>query len=549
MKKFYLLMLATAALSATATEPAARCADGSFVPAAPLAARTHAAGPQKAAPADAAVHVWKSLGVCQWTDDVLPALFKGLQPYKVELEVEQDENDPALYRIVDPYSLRNPYYDELESHRAEGDNASGRYIMIDATDPENLIIEPSSIGLMYDGEELFVASYSYYEKIGDIDAGFCDTYGLKGKLSNGIFTFPGARAMWVSTASLDARGSGFYGNPNGAFRLVLPDAKDYSLEMLTADWCADDEGRIVFSPWGGDDVAYVKAGVVRSLSDEAGLKAIRDSSKQFVSRQGDYLSVDGAWGPNEKFYIVGYAYDAAGTLQGYDVNMFYTPDFSEGWTTLPGKARFTDYIVSNIYTDIDLGTYEVEVQENDALPGYYRLVDPYARAPYNTLMPGTHGAHSHYLYLDASDPDCVVLEESPIGMVLSQDGAMRVTSDAYILVQQGLPKDAIAYAKAAGTMKDGVITFPASCKIYAGYNTEGMDSWYYCNYKTDASGNVVDGDLRIDLSAATQGIADVEAESDAAVRYFNLQGVEINAPAAGSTVIRVCGRKAEKVRM
>ena len=134
-------------------------------------------------------------------------------------------------------------------------------------------------------------------------------------------------------------------------------------------------------------------------------------------------------------------------------------------------------------------------------------------------------------------------------MVLSQDGAMRVTSDAYILVQQGLPKDAIAYAKAAGTMKDGVITFPASCKIYAGYNTEGMDSWYYCNYKTDASGNVVDGDLRIDLSAATQGIADVEADSDAAVRYYNLQGVEINAPVAGSTVIRVCGRKAEKVRM
>ncbi len=342
MKKFHLLFLTAFAMTASAAVPLSRHADASLEPATPAATRTTAAHPRKAAPADAAVHVWKSLGVCQWTDDLLPAMFKGLQPYKVELEVEQDENDPALYRIVDPYSLRNPYYYDLESHRAEGDDASGRYIMIDATDPGNIIIEPSAIGLMYEGEELFVASYSYYEKMGEVDPGFCDTYGLKGTLANGIFTFPGERALWISTASLDAKGSGFFGNPNGAFRLTLPDAKDYSLEMLTADWCADDEGRIVFSPWGGDDIAYVKAGIVRSLGDEAALRAIRESDKKFTSRQGDYLAIEGDWGPNEKFYIVGYAYDSAGTLQESDVHMFYTPDFSDGWTTLPAKARFTD---------------------------------------------------------------------------------------------------------------------------------------------------------------------------------------------------------------
>ncbi len=546
MKKFHLLFLTAFAMTASAAVPLSRHADASLEPATPAATRTTAAHPRKAAPADAAVHVWKSLGVCQWTDDLLPAMFKGLQPYKVELEVEQDENDPALYRIVDPYSLRNPYYYDLESHRAEGDDASGRYIMIDATDPGNIIIEPSAIGLMYEGEELFVASYSYYEKMGEVDPGFCDTYGLKGTLANGIFTFPGERALWISTASLDAKGSGFFGNPNGAFRLTLPDAKDYSLEMLTADWCADDEGRIVFSPWGGDDIAYVKAGIVRSLGDEAALRAIRESDKKFTSRQGDYLAIEGDWGPNEKFYIVGYAYDSAGTLQESDVHMFYTPDFSDGWTTLPAKARFTDYIISNIYTDIDLGTYDVEVQQCDARPGYYRLVDPYARATYNTLMPGTHGAHSHYIYLDATDPACVVLEESPIGMVLSQDGAMRITSDAYILVSQGLPKDAIAYSKAAGTMVNGVITFPATCKIYAGYNTEGMDSWYYCNYKTDAAGNVVDGDLRIDLSAATQSVADISADIDTPAEYFNLQGVRITNPTIG-LYIRRSGDKTEKI--
>lgn len=548
MKKIYLLLLSAVAMTASATQPLERRADGALQALAADATRSVAVRPQKAAPADAAVHVWKSAGICQWTDDVLTALFKGLQPYKVDLEVEQDENNPALYRIVDPYSLRNPYYNDLASHRAEGDDASGRYIMIDATDPGNIIIEPSSIGLMYNGEELFVASYSYYEKIGEVDPGFCEYNGLKGTFANGIFTFPGAKALWVSTASLDAIGNGFFGNPNGSFRLALPDAKDYSLQMLTADWCADDEGRIVFSPWGGDDIAYVKAGIVRSLSDDNALQAIRRSDHKFASRQGDYLSIEGSWGPNEVFYLVGYAYDNDGTLQQSDTHMFYTPDLSDGWTTLPGKARFTDYIVSNIYTDIDLGTYDVEVQENAARPGYYRLVDPYAKATYNTLMPGTHGAHHHYIYLDTSDPACVILEESPIGMILSQDGAMRVTSDAYILVQQGLPKDAIAYAKAAGTMVDGVITFPANCKIYAGFNTEGMNSWYYCNYKTDAAGNVIDGDLRIDLSAATDAILPVTSDTDNTIRYYNLQGVEITHPTPGQILIRTVGSNARKIR-
>lgn len=504
-----------------------------------------AATPHRAAAA--VEHQWESMGLGQMTDDILTGLFSSITPYNVELEMEKDELNPGYYRIVDPYSLRNPYYDQLAGLRPEGDNASGRYIVINATDPDNVIIEPSNIGLFYQGEELFVTSYSYYESTGEVTAAYMDTYGLRGTYKNGIISFPGLKSLWISTPSADARGSGFYGDRNGYFRVQLPGSKDYSIEVLTAGWCAYDNGAVIFSPWCGADVATVKAGILRHGYTADDIKAILNSNETFVANQGAYIMVDGDVKPNEPLYIVAIALDAAGMMQEYAVHMVYAPDTTDNWSTLPAKAKYTDGLVSNVYSDLTIGTYEVEVQENNDRPGYYRVVNPYQEVSYNMMEADTHGTHNHYMYFDATDPDCVILEASPLGIVVAEDGDMRVSSSAYDDIQNGLTKEAIALKRGAGTLKNGKITFPHTALIYMGWHTEGIDAWWLANYNEDYYGNRLDGPLCLDLSAAL-GVDDVIAsESNGTVEYFNLQGMRVTYPAAGQLVIRRTGDKAEKV--
>lgn len=544
MKKIYTLILSTVALSAAAAQPAAfveRSAEG------PVAVLPHRSDARLKAAKAPAEHSWKSLGQAAFTDDILTALFD-IRHYTTTLTVEQDELNPGYYRLLDPYGPDSEYGPKLGSFRPDGDDGSGRALVFDATDPDNVILEPSNLGIFNNGEEMFAVSYTYYESTGEMDSSVIDAYGLRGTMKNGIISFKGAQAVFVTTPTLDEAGRGYSANESGELTVKLPGAVDYSLEMLTGSWCADEQGNVVISPWGGDNVAYVKAGVVSGPDDTAGLEKIAASDTRYTSRQGAMLNIGTGHGPNEKVYIAGISFSADGTAQETALHMVYSPDLTDTWRTLPAKARFTEYIVSNIYTDINLGTYDVEVQESAVQPGRYRLVNPYADASYNMWMPSTHGSHSHYLYLDASDAACVVLEESPIGMILNQDGDMRVTSDAQMMLDRGASKQEIAYAKAGGEMKDGVITFPPTCHIYAGFHPEGWDKWYYANYKTDAQGNPVQGDLTIDLSAA---LAEVDApelgEEDAPAVYYDLQGRPADASARG-TLIRVRPGKADIIR-
>lgn len=537
----------SAASPASFVERTADVAD-SFTAMKPLSA-TQTARASVSGPAKVAVeHDWQPFGTAEFTDDIIPAMFQ-VQTATYNLVAEQDALNPGYYRLLDPYGPESYFGERLSKFTTPGYTGTGRALVIDATDPRNVIIEPSPLGISMDGEELFIESYSYLEKIGEVPEGFVSENNLQGINKEGIITFPTPGSLWVSTPSLDMQGKGYRANPNGALRIKLPGAKDYTLELLTASWCSDDDGNVIISPWGGADVAYVKAGLVADPTDKQAISAILTSDQRLESRKGTVLKIDGEFGPNEVYYVIGVSFDAAGNMRESDMHMVYTPDLSGTWFTMPAKARFTDYIVSNIYTDIDLGTYEVDVQESSETPGRYRLVNPYAAAPYNMWEYGLHGNHDHYLYLDASDPECVILEESPIGMILNPDGDMRVTSDAYICYAQGLPKDAIAHSGLAGRMVDGVITFPSTCKIYAGFHTEGMDSWYFANYKRDENGNVIDGDLRIDLKdAISAGVDGIGADAaDTTPRYYNLQGIEVDASARG-ILVKVCGKDASLIR-
>ena len=104
---------------------------------------------------------------------------------------------------------------------------------------------------------------------------------------------------------------------------------------------------------------------------------------------------------------------------------------------------------------------DVVIEERDDLPGYYRIFDVY-NSTYMSNMFGMNAAsvclEQHYTYIDATDPEKVWIPTFKTGIVMSADyGEMSIAS--YVADNKEFdPSISSIY----GTMKDGVISFPAN---------------------------------------------------------------------------------------
>lgn len=150
------------------------------------------------------------------------------------------------------------------------------------------------------------------------------------------------------------------------------------------------------------------------------------------------------------------------------------------WNKL-GMATYTDGFMCSLYSetpaaDAQKGTYQVELAENIATPGVYRLKNPYgASFPFNNE--GDYDATKNYfLVINASDPDGVYIELQPQGINWG-DGEMSAWSYADYFMQQGYTLDVVKGAGYAGKLENGTITFPVQGLLAL----LGEDGPYYAN--------------------------------------------------------------------
>ena len=101
-------------------------------------------------------------------------------------------------------------------------------------------------------------------------------------------------------------------------------------------------------------------------------------------------------------------------------------------------------------------TYEVEIEENNDTPGLYRIVKAYK--PVADAF-GVEGGEEN-VEVNAADPEGVFIDLQPIGMDLGYGPQSIVTWGAYQMLIGGA-FDEVKAAGMLGTLKDGVITFPA----------------------------------------------------------------------------------------
>lgn len=168
---------------------------------------------------------WQSLGIGLYTDDIVSSMYD-LDPVSYEVEVQENSEIPGKYRIVAPYDSKYPYASEATSV------AEGTYLVIDATDPEGVIIEPQDLGIdMGDGPFSFCSWGYYMHAEGGYDYGTLKEHGYLGTLSEGVIELPalskkdddGNISFYYQGLASFSDGDS-YACFNGEFKLVLPDA-------------------------------------------------------------------------------------------------------------------------------------------------------------------------------------------------------------------------------------------------------------------------------------------------------------------------------------
>lgn len=235
------------------------------------------------------------------------------------------------------------------------------------------------------------------------------------------------------------------------------------------------------------------------------------------------------------------------------------------WTPMDEKAQFTDHLFNNFYRaeyqvndPVEVPVYASANEETQVYS--FCLENPYLQGAWAELNPYAEGRGNGYIVFDAiyiEDYDDYLVCTRPIAgcgfwFDNAQEGDPENIQEGYPYNNEGYKYflqgyeaidiyEELAAADALISTYDpsnGEITIQ---NLYFGCTDMPLASYYFG----------ADKPLSMDIVVPNlSGVEDVVVDnSNAPVRYFNLQGVEVANPAEGQIVIKRQGSKATKVIM
>ena len=137
------------------------------------------------------------------------------------------------------------------------------------------------------------------------------------------------------------------------------------------------------------------------------------------------------------------------------------------WNKLLGPngettGKFRDGVFQDWFSVSDANAEcNVEIQERDDMPGYYRIFDVYGVNYMSTLFGGNMSSncvYQSYMYINATDPDKVWIPTFKCGLILHSDyGEISVGS----YVTENAADFGASISSVYGTLREGVIEFPS----------------------------------------------------------------------------------------
>lgn len=170
---------------------------------------------------------WTSLGKGTFKTDTFESLFDlDIPAYEVEVEMNNENN--SIYRVVNPYGEACPY-PEL-SLKAEGFDI---YLVFDATNPEKVFFKPTNLGIDTAGGWWIASNYGYFSEAIQGKEAPAESFGT---LADGKISFP-SRSVLVTCEEISIfggeDGNWYYGNGSGTLSLTLP--QQSGIEAVATD--------------------------------------------------------------------------------------------------------------------------------------------------------------------------------------------------------------------------------------------------------------------------------------------------------------------------
>ena len=149
-------------------------------------------------------------------------------------------------------------------------------------------------------------------------------------------------------------------------------------------------------------------------------------------------------------------------------------DDDPDWTTL-GYCTYTDDFLTSL-ADVGPETYEVKIQENNEVKGVYRLVNVYGPEGYGFQL--VDGTQNYFMYIQATDPDAVLLSTDDQG-VRPFDGYGNMYTSCMAVQQMGddVTLEDVKAAGLCGTMESGFIHFPENQLMIALEQGDKLPAW------------------------------------------------------------------------
>lgn len=421
---------------------------------------------------------WKSIGKATFSD---AAIFE--KTYQVELQ--QNENDPNQYRLVDPYSKA------LENEELSTKDNPSPYVTFKLLSPGDKVNNVTIVGkglVYFDSYSsgFYNTTYSQTEEPSH-PADFSSLAKESDWQYNRVTHYkedgtPGVVQL-APLYYMDGVGALNYSQMDGVVTIIFPNyvLADYATDVIyTGQYTSPNGTRYAIANVTlGKDVESAKVVLIEGDDVEAAIAGIEDGSLEATEiTEAGMISLPCYEKGVHTFVVVSYAKEEA---QESAYTRFLVSTTVSRWNSL-GMAQYTDAIVGEAYEE-DNESYEVEIQENANTPGLYRLVNPYGKAFPLNKKGDWDETRDYYMEINATDPAGVYITVQNTGLNWG-DGNLYVYSEAaYTLDEEGKSLAEVKTQGLCGTLNNGVITFPNGSLLFGFF--ESSSDFYTANESGD----------------------------------------------------------------